>query len=406
MASIKEWIEKAKIIYHPAWIRRWKENPFSVPPIYLEASPAGGCNHRCTHCAPDFLGYKVQFLSPEIMKARFDEMRQMREEDPDGLGVKSIQFAGEGEPTTHKNFWLLCKYAKEAGLDVGILTNATGLIEKTAYSLLPHVNGYLQASINGGTREVYSKIHRVHPNHWDLVWRNLEKAVKIKNELDLKDCELGANMTVIVKTAWDHVKKCFVQANWETMEDLAGRARDTGLDYVSFKPYSQHPLSIETAKLYGDMTYVPIMEELLKKGEEMTKKYNSEKFEVVFRFSRFQEYENDFRGYSQCQSTPTLWSYIQSDGKWISCSGWWSDERFVLGNINTQTFKEIWYGELRRKHLDFVLNHLDISECRKTCHPDKDNVFLNKIRQMDGEEFNAAIVELEKQPKPKRSNFI
>lgn len=403
----KDWIESPKIIYHPEWIRRWRQDPFSVPPVYIEISPEGRCNHRCTFCAPEMLGYPNRQLNTEVLITRLNEMRQMREEDPDGLGVKAIQYAGEGEPTLHKDTVRIFSEIRRAGIDIGMLTNATVLTENMCRGIVPLVNGYIQASINGGTKETYSKIHRAPFQHWDTAWRNLERLVKIKRELGAQECDLGANMTVLVKEAADRENNnAIVPSNWREMELLVQKARDCGLNYVSFKPYSQHLYSQETAKLYGDMSYKELMDEIMTVGENLMAKYNSENFEVVFRFSRFEEYEKDNRGYCTCRATPTLWSYIQSDGAWISCSAYWTDPRFILGNIHTQTVREIWYSQRRREHLHFVLNSLDITECRKTCHPDKENQFLHQLNQMSDSEFQGEIHRLQLIQKPKRANFI
>lgn len=404
--SRNKWIEGAKIIYHPAWIRRWRQDPFSVPPIYVEVSPVGMCNHRCTFCAVDMLGYPNRSLNADMLIQRIQEMKQMRDEDPDGLGVKSIQFAGEGEPTLHKELPRIYEATRAAGIDIGMLTNGTALNERMARGIIPHVNGYLQTSINGGTKESYPKIHRCSPEHWNLLWRNLKRTVAIKQELGAKDCDLGANMTVLISEAWDPELKQVTPSNWQEMESLVQLVRDTGLNYVSFKPYSQHRYSTGTAKMYGNMSYKDLMKKIYEMGQELIAKYGSSDFEVIFRFTRFEEYEKETRPYVTCQATPTIWSYIQSDGVWISCSAFWTQENFHLGNINTQTVKEIWYGQKRREHLKFVQEKLDISECRKTCHPDKENVFLNQVKNLSDEDFEKTMGELAIISPPKRKNFI
>ena len=392
--NLEKWIENPKVIYHPAWLKRWRQNPFSVPPIYIEISPVGWCNHRCTFCAVEMLGYPKNQLNASLLSRLLLEMRRMREEDPDGLGIKSIQYAGEGEPTLHKDLARIFRDTRKAGIDIGMLTNGTGLTAKLSREIIALVNGYIQISINAGMPASYAKIHRVPKRHWDLVWRNLDKAIKIKQELGAVECEIGANMTVLIPD------------NWLEMESLVKKARDCGLDYVSFKPYSQHLYSKETAKLYGGMSYKDVMEEILETGDALVRRYSSDSFEVIFRFSRFKDYESEERGYLTCRATPTLWAYVQSDGALISCSAFWTDKRFILGNIKNQSFKEIWYGEIRRKHLKFILENLDISECRKTCHPDKENIFLNSTTNLSDSEFGLMALELKKIPPAKRANFI
>lgn len=407
MITRKDWIEKAKVIYHPEWLRRLRRDAFSVPPIYLEISPIGQCNHRCVICAPEMLGYAKRQLNADILISRLEEMRIMRDEDPDGLGVKSIQYAGEGEPTLHKDLGKIFAATRKASIDIGMLTNGTGLTAKLSREIIPLVNGYIQVSINAGAPESYAKIHRAPIKHWDLVWRNLDRAVKIKRELGAAECEIGANMTVLVKDVIDHQRgNALVPANWKEMELLVKAARDCGLDYVSFKPYSQHLYSGETAKLYGDMRYKDVMGKIIESGNNLVRQYSSDSFEVIFRSSRFRDYESEERGYSVCRVTPTLWAYIQSDGIVISCSAFWTDERFHLGNVNTQTFREIWYGKKRFEHLRFITEKMEIDECRKTCHPDKENRFIRQMDLLSIVEFNQKLLELGQLPCPKRANFI
>lgn len=399
--NINQWIEGVKVQYHPDWIQRWAKDPFSVPPVYLELSPAGGCNHRCTFCAPSMLGYHTTYLDPVILAERFAEMEELRRSDPDGLGVKSIQFAGEGEPLLHTKLGPIYQNARKAGIDVAMLTNAIPLTEKRAYEILPHVNIYMQVSVNAGTAETYAAIHQTRLQDWDRLWKNLATAVRIKRELK-SSCEIGTNLTVLTKPATRG--SAVIPANWPEIELLVKRTQDAGLDYVSIKPYSQHPYSPESMALYGDMDYGPMMEEIVSVGEMLQDRYATNSFQVVFRFTRFNGSQVD-RGYDRCMVTPTLWSYVQSDGVWISCSSHWTNQDFHLGNINHQTVKEIWFGERRRQHLKFMQD-FDVSICRKGCHPDKENRFLLRFAQGSPSEQANELKMLASVPFPRRGNII
>src|SRR5260221_11998865 len=103
-------IDGHKMMYHVDRIHDWMEGKKEVYPIYVEISPAGACNHRCTFCAVDYIGYKSLFLDEALLKSRLSEMA--------GLGVRSVMFAGEGEPLLHKAIGSISVHAKKAGIDV------------------------------------------------------------------------------------------------------------------------------------------------------------------------------------------------------------------------------------------------------------------------------------------------
>jgi wyosine [tRNA(Phe)-imidazoG37] synthetase (radical SAM superfamily) len=212
-----EFFENAKVIHHPKWLRRWRQDPFSVMPIYLELSPVGMCNHRCTFCAPEFLGYPNRSLSVWVMRKLLYELKELQEEDPDGLGVKVIQFAGEGEPTLHKDLAEIFRLTRKAGIDIRMLTNGTGLTKNLAEKIIPLVNIHIQVSLNAGTEESYQKIHRAQKGHWGLVWKNIEQAVKIRNHLGASKCDIGINMTVLTKESVEQ-DGTVIPANWPEIE--------------------------------------------------------------------------------------------------------------------------------------------------------------------------------------------
>ena len=66
-----------------------------------------GLHHRCTFCAVDYIGYKNTMLDGPVLRERLTEMAK--------LGVKSIMFAGEGEPTLWKPLPEIIEHSKGVG---------------------------------------------------------------------------------------------------------------------------------------------------------------------------------------------------------------------------------------------------------------------------------------------------
>lgn len=359
-------IDSHKLIYHPQRVAQFLdaeddwEKMKKIYPLYVEISPVGACNHRCTFCAVDYIGYKPIRLSLEAIERSLEEMGS--------LGVKSVMFAGEGEPMLHTQIHRMVMAAAAAGIDTAMTTNASILSDAFVEHALPSMS-WIKASVNAGTAATYARIHQTKERDFDQVIANLKRMVEARRSGGFS-CVLGAQILLLPENAAE-------------IETLAKLCRDEiGLDYLVVKPYSQHAFSV--THRYENINYQDYAALRLR-----LEALNTETFSVVYRENTMKKHdEGNAQRYSRCHATPAFWGYIMATGAVYGCSAYLLDPRFDYGNINASSFQAIWEGESRRENFRYIREQLDIHECRLNCRMDEVNRYLDKLIKQDVQHLN------------------
>ena len=349
-------IDSHKLIYHPGRVAEWFkgyeswEKAKSIYPIYMEVSPIGICNHRCVFCALDYMGYENRSLNKDIFRERLTEMAE--------LGVKSIMFAGEGEPTLWKPLPEILNQCTEVGIDTALTTNMVPFTERNIDAFVRNCS-WIKTSINAGTAGTYSKIHQTKAKDFDRVMYNFKMCVEIRKEKGYS-CTIGAQMVLLPENAHEAIV-------------LTEKLKAAGIDYLVIKPYSQHLFSI--TRKYEATDYRSYLE-----LEKQLKSFNGEDFNVIFRIRTMTKLFEAERSYQCCYATPFFWGYIMSDGCVYGCSAFLGDDKFNYGNLHEAGFKEIWEGEKRRVNYEYIKKELSVDECRQNCRMDEINRYLWQLR--------------------------
>jgi len=340
-------MDSHKLIYHVGRVNDWM-NGKNIYPIFIDVSPTNACNHRCIFCGLDFAHKtKISFL-------RFDVLERMVK-DASLHGLKSIMYAGEGEPLLNKDMPEIIKMTKSYGVDVSLATNGALLSREMSKKILKYLT-WIRVSIDAGTAGTYSKIHTCKISDFEKVLNNLKNAVTVK-----KKGKLG----VTIGTQFLLLKE-----NADEAGILAKRLAGVGVDYLAIKPYSKHPLSMNDAGTeldYGKMIGM----------EKDLAKYNTKTFSVIFR-GRTMEKKFKEKPYKRCLGIP-FWAYISGTGEVFPCHTFLGVKKYSFGNINDRSFSSIWKSAKRRAVMEYF-EHMDARRCRELCRLDEINSYLWQLK--------------------------
>ena len=337
-------IDGHKLHLHPARVAQWLEadsweKAKKVYPLYWEITTSAACNHRCTFCSVDAIGYPADLMDADTLQHRMIEA--------EALGVKSVMFAGTGEPLVHKDISDITRSAVlVAGLDAAFTTNGVLMDRLDCVDLCT----WIKVSLNAGTKETYTKVHKSKPNDWDKVWAGINGAVKRKG-----NCTIGVQCVVLPENVYE-------------MRNLASLCAEAGVDYLVLKPYSQGTFQI--SHQYEGVDYKAMRAYL-----DGVREFSTDTFKVVYRSDSVNQEIDKKHSYDRCRATPTFWVYSMGNGDVFTCSAHLLDKRFCIGNLNEQSFQDIWEGERRRENWE-LMQSFNIKQCRLNCRMDKSNKYL------------------------------
>ena len=153
-------MDSHKLIYHPQEVARWK-NGENIYPIEMEVGLTNACNHRCIFCAVDYTGYKPTMLSKDVLLPNLKEVS--------AKGMKSIIYAGEGEPLLNKNAVEIINQTKSYGIDAAMSTNGVLLTKEVSRECLKSLT-WIRFSTAGIHEDTYDKIQQGKPGDLKRFW--------------------------------------------------------------------------------------------------------------------------------------------------------------------------------------------------------------------------------------------
>lgn len=317
-------------------------NGEEVSPINLEINLTNCCNHNCIWCTYGYLHGTGDSLDTDRVKELLDSAREM--------GVQSVTWTGGGEPTVHKDFPKLIRYAASIGFKQGLNTNGRLLTQDTI-AFIAETFSYIRFSVDAGCSETLQKCHRAAPEDFEIIisnLRNLCRCKKIRKEGPV----IGFSFLIDSTNYYDMVRAAEI-------------AKDAGVDYIQYKPIVHYG---SNAQFAGD---APIWTEM-EKAFRQVKALETSGFAVHILDHKFKniqlEKENYGRKYTKCLGC-NLFASVGANGSVDLCCAYKGRPQWSAGNINDQKFEQIWFGEKRKKLRDSV----EISQCPPMCKADETN---------------------------------
>ena len=216
----------ARLRDYVAWQRGLEGNPGQEPPdaapVSINLDLTSACNFSCPYCVDAAILNQGTALSREHVRKTLDLLTSK--------GLRSVIFLGGGEPTLHRHFGEIVRETKGKGLQVGIVTNGTGLDKVTQIAPVLEEKDWVRVSIDAGLEKTFRALHR--PRTSVTLRRILKEAREVKERNPR--LSLGYSFVIVWAGVETYGEK--IPPNVEEMAEAVRQAGEACFDYISFKP--------------------------------------------------------------------------------------------------------------------------------------------------------------------------
>lgn len=318
-ASPARIVNAAKIVASYQQSRLTGKVKISGFPISIAIEPTTSCNLRCPECPSGLRSFSrpTGMLQQDVFRDTIDQLKNT---------LAWLTFYFQGEPYLNPSFLAMVRYASENGVYTSTSTNAHYLTDIVARDTVAAGLDRLIISLDGTSQESY-QAYRVGGSLQKVI-EGTENIIRWKKALRSKTPHVIFQFLV-------------VKQNQHQTSEVQALATKLGVDQVVFK----------TAQIYD-----------FENGSEL--------IPTVEKYSRYKrnasgKYEIKNALLNHCWK---MWNscVITWDGKVVPCC-FDKDAHFVLGNIQTESFEEIWNGRAYNEFRKSLFTSRSEIEICKNC---------------------------------------
>jgi len=323
-----------------------------IPPKDIQVDLEAFCPHSCEFCSYRNVNWQehgMQFAEPdrpvpeETGLPKDIAMRLPREMYE--AGIPSIELTGGGEPMVYPHIKEFLDELGKYPIELAIVTNGASL-NKQLQDKLTNLK-WIRFSMDAITPEIHSKVHRVPPSVFNVVVKHIEEVVDRKFE----DCRVGISFVT-------------TEHNYHEIEGAARFYKDLGVNNIRYT-FTYDPDG------EGRMTPDQIRE--AERSLNNARKLQDDNFKVFGTMRRLEFYSQPNTDFHFCGYQFFTWA-IGYEGLVYPCCIMKYHKGFEMGDLRTQSLKELVHSDARRKFIE----GFDVHDCKACWLRDK-NQFIEYL---------------------------
>ena len=350
---MKRLMDGTKMLWHMDRIIKHYDKGERVAPIHIDMGLTKFCNVNCVFCYGIYQNMSKEFIHREAL------LQTMK--DAGEVGVRSIAFIGDGEPTCNPHMYEALDVGKKAGLSLAVSTNGVLVNTDEKRENILRNTEWMRFCLAAGDREGYKKIHQV--DKFNVVKKNIESLVKMR-DIHGYPCDIGLQ-AVYVPGLMD-----------EDMIKESKLAIELGVDYFVMKQCSLPEGNKKVGQIEFDVNQYDAQKtkDVLQQCEDMS----TEKTKIIPKWNVMAQ--KGIKDYKGCPSIPII-SEMSGNGDWYPCGYMFGNkpqyEKYKFGNVHETSLKEMVESD---KYWNIVkeLKNYDVQKnCSGCCRQDQANKFLD-----------------------------